>query len=193
MPTPRIQEPQQSQFYLHDQPQMPRRTWGRPPPAQNLANEMAAVGYQQPPMDSRYSPQPQGKTSESGPLEFRLSNSSSDTSPGFVSSVYQQDPRLYQDTRTWGGHPAQQKGFVLHDTSQEQRYLNGGDHSLCNTQMHHPVPGYPSASTLFNQTPPSSASPQHRNAVSNSRTNNSSGNQRRSTFFSLSFKLSCRL
>ncbi|XP_043271268.1 patronin isoform X3 [Venturia canescens] len=139
VPTPRIQEPQQSQFYLHDQPQqMARRTWGRPPTAQNLANEMAAVGYQQSPMDSRYSPQPQ---------------------------VYQQDPRLYQDTRTWAVHPNQQKGFVLHDNSQEQRYLNGGDHSLCNTQMHHPIPSYPSSSTLFNQTPPSSASPQHRNAV----------------------------
>lgn len=134
---PRIQDPQQGQFYLHDQPQLQRRTWGRPPPQQNLANEMAAVGYQQP-MDPRYSPQP---------------------------PVYQQDPRLYQDTRTWGSPSTQQKGFVLHDTSQEQRYLNGGDHSLCNSQMHQPISNYPSAS-LFNQTIPASASPQHRNAVS---------------------------
>ncbi|XP_033208972.1 patronin isoform X3 [Belonocnema kinseyi] len=136
--TARIQEPQQSQFYLHDQPQLPRRTWGSPLPAQSLANEMAAVGYQ-PPIDSRFNTQP---------------------------IVYQQDPRLYQDTRSWGVHHLpQQKGFVLHDTSQEQRYLNGGDHSLCNNQINHPAPNYPTSTSLFNQTPPSSASPQHRNAV----------------------------
>ena len=57
--TARIQEPQQSQFYLHDQPQLPRRTWGSPLPAQSLANEMAAVGYQ-PPVDSRFNTQPIG-------------------------------------------------------------------------------------------------------------------------------------
>ena len=168
IPTPRIQDPQQSQFYLHDQPQViPRRTWGRPPPAQNLANEMAAVGYQQPPpMDSRYSPQPQQgnhqKNSPQLPMDY---SDRSSYRPMEFTSAYQQDPRLYQDTRTWGSHPPQQKGFVLHDTSQEQRYLNGGDHSLCNTQMHHPVANYP-ASSLFSQTPPTSASPQHRNTVS---------------------------
>ncbi|XP_015607322.1 patronin isoform X4 [Cephus cinctus] len=136
--TPRIQDSQQSQFYLHDQPQIQRRTWRQPPIGQSLANEMTAAGYQQNP-DSRYSPQP---------------------------TVYQQDPRLYQDTITWGSQSPQQKGFVLHhDASQEQRYLNGGDHSLCNNQMNHPPAAYPSPATLFNQTPPSSASPQHRNAV----------------------------
>lgn len=57
--TPRLQDPQQSQFYLHDQPQVQRRMWGQPAPAQSLANEMAAVGYQQS-MDSRFSPQPTG-------------------------------------------------------------------------------------------------------------------------------------
>lgn len=80
--------------------------------------------------------------------------------------VYHPDLRLYQDTRNWGTHPPQQKGFVLHDTSQEPRYLNGGDHSLCNNQMSHPGSTYPTSSSIFNQTPPSSASPQHRNAVS---------------------------
>lgn len=60
--TPRLQDPQQSQFYLHDQPQVQRRMWGQPAPAQSLANEMAAVGYQQS-MDSRFSPQPAGTTS----------------------------------------------------------------------------------------------------------------------------------
>lgn len=79
-------------------------------------------------------------------------------------SAYQQDMRMYADpTRTWA-HPTQ-KGFVLHDT-QEPRYLNGGDHSLCNNQMSHPGPTYPASSSLFNQTQASSASPQHRNAVS---------------------------
>ncbi|XP_063990128.1 patronin isoform X6 [Diachasmimorpha longicaudata] len=133
--TPRIQDPQAGQFYLHDQPQMQRRTWARPP--QNLANEMAAVSYQQP-VDPRYSPQP---------------------------PVYQQDPRLYHDTRTWVGPPPQQKGFVLHDNPQEQRYHNGGDHSLINSQIHHSPANYPQPSNLFTQTPPASASPQHRNAV----------------------------
>ncbi|XP_076178109.1 calmodulin-regulated spectrin-associated protein patronin isoform X15 [Ptiloglossa arizonensis] len=135
--TPKLQDSQQSQFYLHDQPQLQRRMWGQPPPTQSLANEMAAVGYQQQ-LDSRYS------------------------SP---STVYHPDLRLYQDTRNWGTHPPQQKGFVLHDTSQEPRYLNGGDHSLCNNQMSHPGSTYPTSSSIFNQTPPSSASPQHRNAV----------------------------
>ncbi|KAK0179121.1 hypothetical protein PV327_007941 [Microctonus hyperodae] len=133
------QQQQQSQFYLHDQPQpVQRRTWGRPqqPQQQNLPNEIISVGYHQP-LDTRY------------------------TSPP---SVYQSDPRLYQDTRTWGAPTQQQKGFVLHDDSQEQRYLNGGDHSLCNSQMHQPISNYSSAS-MFNQTPPASASPQHRNLV----------------------------
>lgn len=57
--TPRLQDSQQSQFYLHDQPQVQRRMWGQPVPTQSLANEMAAVGYQQS-MDSRFSPQPAG-------------------------------------------------------------------------------------------------------------------------------------
>ncbi|XP_072763934.1 patronin isoform X3 [Anoplolepis gracilipes] len=135
--TPRLQDPQQSQFYLHDQPQVQRRMWGQPAPAQSLANEMAAVGYQQS-MDSRFSPQP---------------------------AAYQQDMRLYADpTRTWAAPHPTQKGFVLHDT-QEPRYLNGGDHSLCNNQMSHPGPGTYPASSLFNQTQTTSASPQHRNAV----------------------------
>ncbi|XP_020292949.1 patronin isoform X6 [Pseudomyrmex gracilis] len=134
--TPRLQDTQQSQFYLHDQPQVQRRMWGQPAPAQSLANEMAAVGYQQP-IDSRFSPQ---------------------------SVAYQQDMRVYADpTRTWAA-PSPQKGFVLHDT-QEPRYLNGGDHSLCNNQMSHPNPTYPGSSSLFNQTQATSASPQHRNAV----------------------------
>lgn len=60
--TSRLQDPQQSQFYLHDQPQVQRRMWGQPAPPQSLANEMAAVGYQQP-MDSRFSPQPAGTLS----------------------------------------------------------------------------------------------------------------------------------
>lgn len=51
--TSKMQDSQQSQFYLHDQPQLQRRMWGQPPPTQSLANEMAAVGYQQQ-MDSRY-------------------------------------------------------------------------------------------------------------------------------------------
>lgn len=75
---------------------------------------------------------------------------------------------MYTDpTRTWTAppHPTQ-KGFVLHDTSQEPRYLNGGDHSLCNNQMSHTGPTYAPSSSLFNQTQPTSASPQHRNAVS---------------------------
>ncbi|XP_053979350.1 patronin isoform X10 [Hylaeus volcanicus] len=135
--TPKLQDSQQSQFYLHDQPQLQRRMWGQPPSTQSLANEMAAVGYQQQ-VDSRYNSPP---------------------------SVYHQDMRLFQDTRNWGTHPPQQKGFVLHDTSQEPRYLNGGDHSLCNNQMSHPGSTYPTSSSIFNQTPPSSASPQHRNAV----------------------------
>ncbi|XP_054006398.1 patronin isoform X3 [Hylaeus anthracinus] len=125
--TPKLQDSQQSQFYLHDQPQLQRRMWGQPPSTQSLANEMAAVGYQQQ-VDSRYNSPP-------------------------------------SDTRNWGTHPPQQKGFVLHDTSQEPRYLNGGDHSLCNNQMSHPGSTYPTSSSIFNQTPPSSASPQHRNAV----------------------------
>ncbi|CAL7945719.1 unnamed protein product [Xylocopa violacea] len=123
--TSKLQDTQQSQFYLHDQPQLHRRMWGQPPPTQSLANEMAAVGYQQS-MDPRYSTQP-------------------------------------TDTRNWAA--PQQKGFVLHDTSQEPRYLNGGDHSLCNNQMSQPGSTYPSSASIFNQTPPSSASPQHRNAV----------------------------
>ncbi|XP_015430828.1 PREDICTED: patronin isoform X5 [Dufourea novaeangliae] len=132
----KLQESQQSQFYLHDQPQLQRRMWGQPPSTQSLANEMAAVGYQQS-IDPRY---------------------------GSQTTVYQQDMRLYQDTRNWGT-PPQQKGFVLHDTPPEPRYLNGGDHSLCNNQMSHPGSTYPASSSIFNQTPPSSASPQHRNAV----------------------------
>lgn len=67
--------------------------------------------------------------------------------------------------RTWAAPHPTQKGFVLHDT-QEPRYLNGGDHSLCNNQMSHPGPTYPTSSSLFNQTQTSSASPQHRNTVS---------------------------
>ncbi|KAG7199626.1 hypothetical protein KM043_014228 [Ampulex compressa] len=136
--TSRLPDAQPPQFYLHDQPQLQRRMWGQPPPAQSLANEMAAVGYQQP-IDSRYSPQPSG--------------------------AYQQDMRMCQETRNWGTHPPHTKGFVLHDTTQEPRYLNGGDHSLCNNQMSHTTNTYPASSTLFSQTPPSSASPQHRNAV----------------------------
>ncbi|XP_029167789.1 patronin-like isoform X6 [Nylanderia fulva] len=135
--TPRLQDTQQSQFYLHDQPQVQRRMWGQPAPAQSLANEMAAVGYQQS-MDSRFSPQP---------------------------AAYQQDMRMYADpTRTWAAPHQTQKGFVLHD-NQEARYLNGGDHSLCNNQMSHPGPTYPGSSSLFNQTQATTASPQHRNAV----------------------------
>ncbi|CAB0032888.1 unnamed protein product [Trichogramma brassicae] len=56
-----------------------------------------------------------------------------------------------------------QKGFVLHDSTQDQRYLNGGEHSLSNNQHH--VSSYSTAQNLFNQTPTGSASPQHRNAV----------------------------
>lgn len=49
----RVHEPpQQSQFYLHDQPQVPRRTWGQPQPIQ-LGNE--TVGYNQS-VDTRYAP-----------------------------------------------------------------------------------------------------------------------------------------
>ncbi|XP_057327641.1 patronin isoform X5 [Microplitis mediator] len=148
--TPRLQDPQPGQFYLHDQPQqMQRRTWGRPAQQQNLVNEMASVGHyqQQPVVDTHYSPQPVAA----------------------ASVIYQQDPRLYQDTRTWGsGALPQQKGFVLHDNTQDHqqyqpRYING-DHSLCNTQMHQQISNYPSAA-LFNQTQPTAASPQHRNAV----------------------------
>lgn len=73
--------------------------------------------------------------------------------------------RLYQDTRSWNTHPSQQKGFVFHETSQEPRYLNGGDHSLCNNQMNQPVSTYPTSASLFNQTASTTASPQHRNAV----------------------------
>lgn len=74
---------------------------------------------------------------------------------------------MYGDPmRTWTAPHPTQKGFVLHDTSQEPRYLNGGDHSLCNNQMSHPGPTYPTSSSLFNQTQATSASPQHRNAVS---------------------------
>ncbi|KAI4478252.1 hypothetical protein M0802_014567 [Mischocyttarus mexicanus] len=135
--TPRIQDSQQSQFYLHDQPQLQRRTWGQPPPSQNLANEMTNVGYQQP-IDSRFNPQ---------------------------TTAYQQDMRLYQDTRSWNTHPPQQKGFVFHETSQEPRYINGGDHSLCNSQMNQPVSTYPTSASLFNQTGSTTASPQHRNAI----------------------------
>lgn len=84
----------------------------------------------------------------------------------FLSSAYQQDMRMYADpTRTWAAPHPTQKGFVLHDT-QEPRYLNGGDHSLCNNQMSHPGPTYPASSSIFNQTQAPSASPQHRNAVS---------------------------
>ena len=79
-------------------------------------------------------------------------------------AVYQQDPRLYQDTRAWGMPIPQQKGFILHDSPQEQRYLNGGEHSLSSNQHH--MSSYSAAQNLFSQTPPTSASPQHRNAVS---------------------------
>jgi calmodulin-regulated spectrin-associated protein len=48
----RVHESQQTQFYLHDQPQVPRRTWGQPQPIQ-LGNEIPAVGYNQS-MDTRY-------------------------------------------------------------------------------------------------------------------------------------------
>lgn len=73
---------------------------------------------------------------------------------------------MYADpARTWAAAHPTQKGFVLHDT-QEPRYLNGGDHSLCNNQMSHPGSTYPTSSSLFNQTQATSASPQHRNAVS---------------------------
>ncbi|XP_015522399.2 patronin isoform X6 [Neodiprion lecontei] len=133
----RIQDPQQSQFYLHDHAQSQRRTWGQPLPPESLANEMAAAGYQQP-VELRYSPQP---------------------------AAYQQDSRLYQDTRTWAAPPSQPKGFVLHEIAPDQRYLNGGDHSLCNNQMNRSGSTYPTPATLFNTMPPSSASPQHRNAV----------------------------
>ncbi|XP_058802244.1 patronin isoform X4 [Phymastichus coffea] len=129
----RVHEPQQSQFYLHDQPQVPRRTWGQPRPI-HLGNDVATIGYNQS-MDSRYVSPP----------------------------VYQQDPRLYQNTQPWGVPIQQQKGFILHDTSQEQRYLNGGEHSLSSNQHH--MSSYSAAQTLFSQTPPSSASPQHRNTV----------------------------
>lgn len=57
--TSKLQDTQQSQFYLHDQPQLQRRMWGQPPPTQSLANEMAAVGNQQP-IDPRYGTQPTG-------------------------------------------------------------------------------------------------------------------------------------
>jgi len=84
----------------------------------------------------------------------------------YLFSGYQQDMRMYADsTRTWAAPHPTQKGFVLHDT-QEPRYLNGGDHSLCNNQMSHPSSTYPTSSSLFNQTQATSASPQHRNAVS---------------------------
>lgn len=79
-------------------------------------------------------------------------------------SAYQDESRMYQDSRNWSTN--QPKGFVLHDSSQESRYLNGENHSLCNNQMNHVGQNYP-ASSLFNQTQSiSSASPQHRNAVS---------------------------
>ncbi|XP_023316368.1 patronin isoform X4 [Trichogramma pretiosum] len=129
----RLPESPQSQFYLHDQPQVPRRTWGQPQPLQ-LGNDLSAIAYNQS-MDSRY----------------------------ISSQVYQQDPRMYQDTRAWGVPIPQQKGFVLHDSTQDQRYLNGGEHSLSNNQHH--VSSYSTAQNLFNQTPTGSASPQHRNAV----------------------------
>jgi len=57
--TSRLQDSQQAQFYLHEQPQVQRRMWSQPTPVQNLANEMAAVGYQQS-MDSRFNPQSTG-------------------------------------------------------------------------------------------------------------------------------------
>lgn len=54
---------QQSQFYLHDQPQQTqRRTWSQisqPQPVQNLTHEIAAVGYQQS-IDPAYRPQSTG-------------------------------------------------------------------------------------------------------------------------------------
>lgn len=77
--------------------------------------------------------------------------------------MYQQDPRMFQETRSWGMPMSQQKGFILHDSSQEQRYLNGGEHSLSSNQHHM---SYSAAQTLFNQSASSSASPQHRSAVS---------------------------
>lgn len=55
----KLQDTQQSQFYLHDQPQLQRRMWGQPPPTQSLTNEMAAVSYQQS-IDSRYATQTSG-------------------------------------------------------------------------------------------------------------------------------------
>ncbi|XP_011501000.1 PREDICTED: patronin isoform X3 [Ceratosolen solmsi marchali] len=129
----RVHESQQSQFYLHDQPQVPRRTWGQPQPIQ-LGNEIPAVPHNQS-MNSHYVPP----------------------------SVYQQDPSLYQETRSWGMPISQQKGFVLHDISKEQRYLNGGEYNLSSNQHH--MSSYPVAQSLFNQTSSSSASPQHHNAV----------------------------
>ena len=54
--TARVHDSPQSQFYLHDQPQVPRRTWGQPQPIQ-LGNDLSAVSYNQS-MDSRYVPPP---------------------------------------------------------------------------------------------------------------------------------------
>ena len=72
---------------------------------------------------------------------------------------------MYHDTRTWGVPISQQRGFILHENSQDQRYLNGGEHSLTSNQHH--LGSYPVAQTMYSQTPPSLvASPQHRNAVS---------------------------
>lgn len=71
---------------------------------------------------------------------------------------------MYQDARVWGMPVPQQRGFILHDNSQEQRYLNGGEQHSMGSQHH--LNSFPTAQTLFSQTPPTSASPQHRNAVS---------------------------
>ncbi|KAG5346370.1 PTRO protein, partial [Acromyrmex charruanus] len=133
--TPRLQDSQQSQFYLHDQPQVQRRMWGQPVPTQSLANEMAAVGYQQS-MDSRFSPQP---------------------------IAYQPDMRMYADpTRTW---VAPQKGFVLHDTQEPRYLNGDHSLCNNQMSHPGPASVFPASSALFNQTQATSASPQHRNTV----------------------------
>ncbi|XP_018059324.1 PREDICTED: patronin isoform X9 [Atta colombica] len=133
--TPRLQDSQQSQFYLHDQPQVQRRMWGQPVPTQSLANEMAAVGYQQS-MDSRFSPQP---------------------------IAYQPDMRMYADpTRTW---VTPQKGFVLHDTQEPRYLNGDHSLCNNQMSHPGPASVFPASSALFNQTQATSASPQHRNTV----------------------------
>ncbi|XP_044012467.1 patronin isoform X14 [Aphidius gifuensis] len=136
--TQRLPDNHQGQFYLHDQPAQIQRRTWARPPSQN--NDMTQINFQQS-MDPRFAPQP----------------------------VYQQDPRnIYQDTRTWGSPITPQKGFVLHDNIQDQRYLNGGgvsggEHSLQNNQIHHSQ-NYPVSGNIYQSTA-TSASPQHRNAV----------------------------